>query len=239
MKIKVISLKDSIDRRKDTAFALSNIPFDFFDAEYIKDNKSHFIYSLYDSKKSQQLKGYKLTVAELGCFASHISLWKECLESNENFLVIEDNIAVLGDLSAQLENINSLTTKYGVIKLGNFFHREHIEITKIDDNYTLISNLKGACGTSAYAISPNAAERYLKHVHGFFEPVDDFMDAEWRSKQTIYSYEPWLISRNSSASTIGGRKNKNNRSRFNLITSELYRSYKRLRQKIYNMRKKI
>ncbi|HAS6349083.1 TPA: glycosyl transferase [Vibrio vulnificus] len=238
MKIKVISLKNSIDRRKATVSALSNIPFSFFDAEYIKDNKNHFIYSLYDSKKGQKLKGYKLTIAELGCFASHISVWKECLESNENFLVLEDNFTVLGDLSAQLNNINSLTTKYGIIKLGNFFHREYKEITKIDDNYTLISNLKGACGTSAYAISPNVAERYLQVAPGFFEPVDDFMDTEWRTKKTIYSYEPWLVSRNSSESTIGVRKNKGNRNFTNSITPEIYRAYKQIRNKLYNMTKR-
>ncbi|TOK94512.1 glycosyl transferase, partial [Vibrio parahaemolyticus] len=76
--------------------------------------------------------------------------------------------------------------------------------------YKLIANLKGACGTSAYAITPTTAERYLKQIDGFFEPVDDFMDNEWRTNQTIYSYFPPLVSRSNTASTIGKRKVKSN-----------------------------
>ncbi|MGL0820607.1 glycosyltransferase family 25 protein [Vibrio vulnificus] len=238
MKIKVISLKNSIERRQKTASILSNIPFVFFDAECIKDNKEHFIYSLYNPKKSQILKGYNLTVPELGCFASHIALWRECVACNENFLVLEDNIELLGDLYAQLNNIDSLTRKFGIVKLGNYFHRKYMEITKIDGNYNLVSNLKNGCGTSAYAISPKVAARYLALVPDFFEPVDDFMDTEWRTGITLYSYEPWLVRRNSSTSTIGRRKNKNNRSWLDIITSETYRTYKKTRQRIYNNGKK-
>lgn len=234
MKIFVISLKTSVERHIKVTEALKGVPFSFFDAENIKANPQHSIFSLYDGKKTKRYKGYELTIPELGCFASHISLWKQCLADNEVFLILEDNLALFGDLESQLENIESLTHKYGVVKLGNVFERKFADIEPIDEQYKLISNLKGACGTSAYAITPKAAKNYLDQVDGFFEPVDDFMDNEWRTNQTLYSYHPKLVSRSAAASVIGQRKNKAKLGLVNKLSVEFYRLLKQFKQSRYN-----
>ena len=238
MKIYVINLKESVERREQVSKVLDCINFDFFDAENVKQDPDHFIYELYDQSKTQRYKGYTLTTPELGCWASHISLWRKCVSYNTNFLILEDNIELLGNLKEQLENIDRLTTQYGLVKLGNIFERKHVDIIKIDDNYRLVSYLKGACGTSAYAITPKVAATYLSQIHGFFEPVDDFMDNEWRTKQSIYSYKPQLISRSNTTSTIGQRKVKSNNGLLNKINIELYRLLKQWNQATYNKSKK-
>ncbi len=153
-------------------------------------------------------------------------------------LILEDNIELHGDLHAQLSNIKSLVKQYGLIKLGNIFERQHVKIQSIDSTYTLISNLKGACGTSAYAIAPDVAAQYLAKINGFFEPVDDFMDNEWRTEQTLYSYHPQLVSRSQASSVIGQRKVKGKLSLINKIQVEGYRLFKQLRQKQYNKKHK-
>ncbi|ELB2826660.1 glycosyltransferase family 25 protein, partial [Vibrio parahaemolyticus] len=76
MKIYVINLKESVERREQVRKVLSSVDFEFFDAENIKKDPEHFIYTLYDEKKTRKYKGYTLTIPELGCWASHISLWK-------------------------------------------------------------------------------------------------------------------------------------------------------------------
>lgn len=238
MKIYVINLKESVERREQVRKVLSSVDFEFFDAENIKKDPDHFIYTLYDEKKTRKYKGYTLTVPELGCWASHISLWKKCVSDHTPFLILEDNIELFGELVEQLKNIENLTKKYGLVKLGNIFERKHIEIVKIDEKYRLVSNLKGACGTSAYAITPKVAAAYLSQINGFFEPVDDFMDNEWRTRQTVYSYKPQLVSRSNTTSTIGQRKVKSNNGLLNKINIELYRLFKQLNQVIYNKRKK-
>ena len=238
MKIFVISLKTSVERHIKVAEALKGVCFYFFDAENIKANPQHSIFSLYDGGKTKKYKGYELTTPELGCFASHISLWKQCVADGEVFLILEDNLALFGDLKSQLENIERLTTQYGVVKLGNIFERKFADIAAIDEQYRLISNLKGACGTSAYAITPQAAKNYLNQVDGFFEPVDDFMDNEWRTNQTLYSYHPKLVSRSTTASVIGQRKNKSKLGLFNTLSIELYRLFKQFKQVSYNKKYK-
>ncbi len=238
MKTYVINLKESVERREHMTQVLSSINFEFFEAENIKKDPNHFIYTLYDAQKTRKYKGYQLTVPELGCWASHIALWRHCVKIQEPILILEDNIELLAHLHEQLENIEKLTEQYGLVKLGNIFERKHVDIAKIDGKYKLIANLKGACGTSAYAITPTTAERYLKQIDGFFEPVDDFMDNEWRTNQTIYSYFPPLVSRSNTASTIGKRKVKSNISWINKIYIEWYRVFKQWKQKEYNQRTK-
>lgn len=238
MKIYVINLKESVERREQVRKKLDSVNFEFFDAESIKKDPHHFIYSLYDERKTLKYKGYKLTTPELGCWASHISLWRKCVEDNTPLLILEDNIELFDDLNKQLDNIKKLTDKYGLVKLGNIFERKHVVITVIDTTYSLISNLKGACGTSAYAITPTVAANYLSKTDGFFEPVDDFMDNEWRTKQTVYSYYPQLVSRSDTVSTIGQRKVKLKTDFLNKISIEGYRLFKQWNQKIYNKRYK-
>lgn len=234
MKVFVVSLKRSVDRRERIKKQLNDagIDFTFFDAESI--SPEHWIYTKYNTNNAQRYKGYQLTTPELGCFASHISLWEECKTSNQTILILEDNIEIYGDIYRQLNTIDSLAQDYGVVKLGNIFKRKFKNIRHIDSNYQLISNLKGACGTSAYAISPKTARLYLNNIDDFFEPVDDFMDNEWRTKQTIYSYFPELISRSKIQSTIGKRKVKHSISFFNRVMVELYRIYKQIMQLLYN-----
>ncbi|HAS6173805.1 TPA: glycosyl transferase [Vibrio vulnificus] len=239
MIIYVINLKESITRREDIKNKLSGISFEFFHAEALSDKPNHEIYKLYDSRKTLKYKGYNLTTPELGCWASHFSLWKKCVKDNSPILILEDNIEIFGNLSKQIENIEKLVNKYGLIKLGNIFERNFVDIDRIDDQYRLISNLRGACGTSAYAISPQAANNYLNKINNFFEPIDDFMDNEWRTGQTVYSYYPQLVSRSQTVSTIGQRKVKGNLSLVNKLQIEGYRLFKKWKQKQYNKKNKL
>ena len=238
MKIFVINLKRSVDRREYVSNLLQGIDFEFFEGEDIADNPEHEIYSLYDASKTLKYKGYTLTTPELGCFASQINLWRHCVKINEPVLIFEDNIKLYGDLKAQLNNINSLVSQYGIVKLGNYFETKYTEVAVLDDTYSLVSCAESACGNSAYAITPEVANKYLSILQGFFEPVDDFIDNEWRTGQTLVSYYPNLVARSDTCSTIGIRKIKGKISCLNKVNVEVYRLYRQLRQSFYNIRHK-
>lgn len=239
MKIFVISLKSSDDRRRDVASKLGNIDFEFFDADNLRADPEHFIYSLYGKEKTRKYKGYVLTITELGCFASHISLWRRCVELDEVLLILEDNIDVSDDLPSYLQTIEELTKKYGILKLCNLFKSNYKVYEQIDDKYEVTSSLKKpGLGTQAYAISPRVAKAYLDTVPGFFEPVDNFIESEWRTKQTVYSLRPNLINRAKAVSTIGQRKIKESNSVFSKVLPELYRLFIRIRRAHYNWKYK-
>ncbi|MCQ9618267.1 glycosyltransferase family 25 protein [Paenalcaligenes niemegkensis] len=235
MKVFVISMKNSTDRRLKVEQALANVSFEFFDADNLSDNSEHFIFSLYSPEKTKKYKGYELTVPELGCFASHISLWRKCVELGESILILEDNIEVVSELPEYLDKVHELSDKYGILKIYNLFKSNYKVFEEVEGKYKVVSNLKkSGLGTQAYAISPRVAQIYLNIVPGFFEPVDNFMEHEWRTKQTVYSLIPYLVQRGPVNSTIGKRKLKNGMSAWSKVMPELYRSYITIRRAMYN-----
>ena len=84
MKIFVINMKTSVDRRARIQQELLGFDYEFFVADNLKEEPNHFIYSLYNPNKTKKYKGYQLTVPELGVFASHISLWRKCIELDDS-----------------------------------------------------------------------------------------------------------------------------------------------------------
>lgn len=239
MRVFVVSMRNSTDRRAKVEQELSGVEFEYFYADNLREEPEHFIFSLYDADKTKKYKGYELTIPELGCFASHISLWRKCVELDESILILEDNIEVSNELSTWVDRIHELTDRYGILKICNLFKSDYKVFESIDEKYQVISHLKkSGLGTQAYAISPRVAQKYLDFVPGFFEPVDNFMEHEWRTGQTVYSLTPYLVQRAQVSSTIGKRKNKDGASAFSKILPELYRNYVKIRRAIYNKRYK-
>ena len=239
MRIFVVSLKNSVERRQVIEQKLANVDFQFFDADNLRAEPDHFIFSLYDRSKTKKYKGYELTVAELGCFASHVSLWQKSVELNKSILILEDNIEITEVFFSYLPKLAALVEKYGVLKLCNLFESDYKVVEEVDGQCQVVTYLtKPGLGTQGYAITSSAAQRYLDIVPGFFEPVDNFMEHEWRTKQTIYSLNPNLINRAAVVSTIGKRKVKTSFSPFSKIVPEFYRAYVKIRRAIYNKRYK-
>ncbi|WP_044365138.1 glycosyltransferase family 25 protein, partial [Haemophilus influenzae] len=52
----------------------------FFDAIYGKSNPNHPLFQRYNENKRLNAKGYPLTLGQLGCYASHYSMWEKCVE---------------------------------------------------------------------------------------------------------------------------------------------------------------
>lgn len=212
-----------------------NLDFEFFDAVIVRNGPHPFLAS-YDAAKSRRLKGYELTDPELGCFASHHSLWRKCSELGQPILVLEDNVEIRGDLSSRLPSLENKAKTFGVLKLGGVFEQPHVAVDTLDDEYEIVKNSKGTRGTSAYVISPDRARAWLPLVPGFFEPVDNFMESEWRTRSPVYSIYPWLAARTRTDSVIGDRKKRTKSGIVPKIVPEIYRGYTRARQALYHLK---
>jgi len=209
------------------------IKFEYFDALDVSQGSSS-IFSQYDAIQTKRKKGYVLTNAEIGCLASHRELWKKCVKLAEPILIMEDNIQINDPLQKHLDfaaqHINSL----GLLKFGAIFNHRNIMVQKVDSKRRIVKYVKGACGTSCYMISVATAEQYLKHSQRFFEPVDNFMDSEWVTKQAVYTIYPDVISRSPIESVIGNRKNKSLQGINSKIIAEVYRFRSRFKQYSFN-----
>lgn len=235
MRTFVISLKTSLDRRArvDELMARHRLAFEYFDAIDPRVDR-HAILDFYDAAKCRRLKGYGLTDAELGCFASHYSLWQLCAKADRPMLILEDNFELRGNLGTRLAALEAKVGTYDVLKLGGVFERPRVAVDRLDDEYEIVRHPKGIRGTSAYVISPDRATAWAAQAPGFFEPVDNFTEAEWRTRLPVFSIHPWLVARTKTASVIGARKRRSRTGAAAKLVPELYRGYTRARQWLYH-----
>ncbi|EPJ43283.1 MAG: hypothetical protein OFPII_42820 [Osedax symbiont Rs1] len=237
MKIVVISLKDSKERRVsvEKMFSDIDIAFSFFDAINISSQQANSQVN-YDYKKTLKTKGYKLTNPEIGCFESHRKVWQLCVKLNEPILVFEDNFEVCCRLDPYIQFALNNIDFLGVIKFSSIFTSvKFTELIAINTKTKLVKYNKKSSGTSCYMISPKVAEHFLCMSKKYYLPVDDFMEMEFYTKTPLFSFYPNVINRSSTKSTIGQRKVKQ-RARFqDKIFIEYNRIYCQLLKKVFNI----
>ncbi|MCC4797879.1 glycosyltransferase [Enterovibrio norvegicus] len=224
----VISLKRSAERREKIAkeMAEKNISFTFFDAVDGHQGSPELAVDYDYSKRLWLTSGYMPSKGELGCYASHYALWIKCLEIGEPIVVCEDDITLSYEaahiLSLALENVH----KYGFLRLeavepgSERLPVEHIHngtINLMKDNYG---------GTRAYAISPAAAMRLVKHRWCF--PVDCFIGANFIHGQFSYQMEPLFVQLHGEDGSTVQDSVKNRTPLYRKPSREFYTLYKKV-----------
>lgn len=234
MQVFVISLTRSIERRIRVKEALQrvNISFDFFDAQ--DATQADFLYSnKRNDKRSIRRLGYKLTNAEIACFASHYALWEKCVELGEPVVVLEDSVELHADIQQHFDKLHALVTKYQYFKICSMFEKKSTLIEPLSQSESIIYYADRTCGTQGYVISPYAAQCFINNASHFIEPVDNYMEKPWLHGLPTYNFHPSLVARANIASTIGRtRKVKKKKDLFTKCIIESFRSYEYIQYKI-------
>ncbi|ENM3911942.1 glycosyltransferase family 25 protein [Vibrio cholerae] len=238
MKIFVVSLSSSFERRQRMQRQLDQlqIEFEFFDA--IDGSKPNFLNSdKIDNSITYARKGYHLKNSEVACFASHYELWKRCVALNQPLIILEDNVDISDDFPTLIDALNNEINQFGYIKLAATFPSNFNSITRLTEHYSLGQYRKKTCGTTAYTLSPKAAKQLIQHAEKFIEPVDDYMEKPWRHGVKTYSIAPSLFQRAQIASTISSttvkRKVKQKLPLVTKVQIELYRALESLLRVVY------
>lgn len=234
MKIFVISLERSKERRERVVEALSSkgIRFEFLNA--VDASKPGYQYSeRRDDTLTRNRFGYTLTTGEIACFASHHLAWEKCLELNEPILVLEDNCDFSDQFYALLPKLKQPLETYSHIKLAATRAQAPNFIEQLDDSLAVVNYKRRTCGTMGYLVTPNAAARFIRGANLFIEPVDNYMEKPYKHGVKTYCFYPDLVYRAKIQSTIGSqRKNKSNLPVLRKVYIELFRLYEQIRNKI-------
>ncbi|MDD9196686.1 glycosyltransferase family 25 protein [Aliivibrio sp. S3MY1] len=207
MKVFVISLKRSVDRRERIKKQLddASIEFEFIDA--VDASIPNFTYS---ERRNEALTrkrfGYKLLDSEIACFSSHHIAWERCLLENEAVLILEDNCNISEQLKDYIQKLEFISPKFDFLKLCATKPKTFKNIEPIDDSYKIIRYLKRTCGIMGYIITPKAANAFISKASQFIEPVDDYMEKPYLHGITTYCTYPDLIFRAKIQSTIGTKR---------------------------------
>lgn len=192
MQIYVINLERSLDRRQSmqAQFEKNELEANFYKAV----NGS----TLDEKWKSRTCSdGYNKLMGnpgfsvnnEIACFASHFCLWNLCIEKNENFIILEDDIGIKPDFKARLPTIEKLVNHLGYLRLMALEHKDGF--FSVSDE--LICYKHFPCGTQGYAISPSGAAKLISNAARWTEPVDMYLDKFWIHGLRPYCINPELI----------------------------------------------
>ena len=213
MKIYIINLKRCEDRRMAMQLEVqklsANFKFHIFDAIDSRADEHIFFMKKHFSKITRYLLGRDLTGGEFACFASHYSMWNECIKQNEPIIILEDDITIQPHFE---EGIKSITeNKYEFVKLTstNIDSANKQKTNHLIDKHFILS-FNGLDGTQGYYITPNSAKKFIKHSNKWYKPVDNYMESFWIHNIPTITYTPKLITDNLNCNdtTIENRKTK-------------------------------
>lgn len=209
MKSYCITLRGNDNRQKSTADALKDVQVDFeFFIGVDARVDEHPLLSRIHNKKFSYNMGRAHAIGEVGCYASHYLVWQKCVELDEPILVFEDHVDIdsevfINTLSIAKRHINQC----GFIRLQDSKNKLHYSVGA-SNNQRLVKYLKVPQGTACYAISPRAAQTFIKNSSSFEYPVDVFLRNTWIHRQPMFGVLPSGLQRSKQPSIIGKRKHK-------------------------------
>ncbi|NNC76310.1 MAG: glycosyltransferase family 25 protein [Woeseiaceae bacterium] len=209
MRIFVISLPTQSERRAyiRAQFERMGVEFAFFDAVDARRKQVEY-FRAFDIRRFQLNTGRNPLTTEIGCYASHLMLWRTCMILGEPIIILEDD-ACLDDLFATAMTF----VERRIETLG--FVRLETNPKSLGPTVTLGKSFSAQYCHSypfsamAYAISPSVAQTFVEQSDVFHSPVDKFIKDFWVHGQPLYQLSPHVVRESDlgvATSTIGTRR---------------------------------
>ncbi|REL26296.1 glycosyl transferase family 25 [Thalassotalea euphylliae] len=153
-----------------------------------------------------------LSNGEVGCYLSHRAAWQKIADGDAPYgIVLEDDIAINGNMHLAIDTLDTLHMDWQVIKLSAYQSRTRpiVFSQPIGNGFDLVIHNKPMTGCAASAITKEAAKKLLAQSTKFGRPVDVDIQHFWESNVEVCSLMPYPISQDMSyQSTITQRKGK-------------------------------
>lgn len=241
MRIVVISLPDAADRRRSAAEQLTRLglEFEFLDA-FDGSTRVPAHFTEFDSRAYRLNCQRDPLPGEIGCYASHLSLWKRCAEIGEPMLILEDDFEALPGFAEAISIVETLLMEHDFIRLepfdrpravGKRLRRVGHELGSIG-RFTLYYVSDVPTQLTAYAISPSGAARLAKGSARLIAPADKFVQRTWDHGVPVFALSPAIVQTgpHSSHSTIGDRRSLKSRELGLLLARAAYKGLGELRR---------
>lgn len=162
--IYVISLPQSNNRREYIKRELEGYSYEIIDAVNGK--------ILNDNELPQYIKSGSLRPGQIGCFMSHVNLWKRLNENNQKSpsIVLEDD----AQIAINLEKIKRLPNEFDIIFLGHCAEEERDKIFNAGNGIEMQKSVYPRC-THGYIVSQRGAWKLINLMEGNEHdlPVDE------------------------------------------------------------------
>lgn len=178
MKFFIINLKRSTQRKENLQKVIKDLfhqnphlekelKFHFFEAVDAKNNE-HLAFKEYFNDFGSKLIRGALGESEKACFASHLSLWKKCLELDEPIFILEDDITFNEHFAKFI-----LEFKHCPYEFVRLMSLKNPKTKPIDKHFE--PSFRSVSGTQGYYLKPSVTLKLLCKAKFTFA-IDDFID---------------------------------------------------------------
>jgi glycosyl transferase family 25 len=197
MKTFVINLKEATERREHMARQLDDLGlnYEFFDACRSAEGYQPY-FTGYDPDVYMLISRRTALPGEIGCYASHLSLWQRCIEIDEPIVILEDDSFLEPSLPNAVTTAEKIIDTCGFIRLEankqsrQFFKPSRYQRIGSLDNYQISYLSRIAVCATGYVISPAAAKNLVENSTTLLGPVDKYIQRTWHHKQPLYLLSP-------------------------------------------------
>lgn len=152
----------------------------------------------YSEEKAIADFGKPLTLGELGCSLSHLSIYKKMIDEEiEVAIILEDDIDLTKDFKKVISSIDNLPQNWELVLLGYhshlgtekeslFSYRYRKKLIENYESVRLVDNFFGAYG---YLINIKGAKKLFNQE--ITKPIDHFVDRE--KYINIYAIRPRIV----------------------------------------------
>ncbi len=219
MKIFVISLTSSHARRDSAAVQLRrfSLEFEFFPAISGKSALEN-CFDGYDEERFLRNTGRTACAGEIGCYASHLAVWRRCIEMDEPVVIMEDDFRLLEEFPESLRQLGRNIDRYGYIRLQTESRaRKHRE--KKCGKFVLWRYTKVPHGAMCYGISPSVAAAFVEQSNILTAPIDVQVKKFWDHGQPMYGLTPYVVTESDLSwnTSIKGRQKQKKPLRMQLL----------------------
>jgi glycosyl transferase, family 25 len=163
----------------------------------------------YDTHAQQVAYFRPLTAGECGCYASHLVICEQLLNSDAPWaLVLEDDVEPESHFDSVLDSVSSLPGEWDIIKLIGRRKDVVINTKRIQPGLELVQFRKMPNLASAYLLSREGARKLLASRVPFVRPIDVDMRWWWDNDLRVFGLQPYCLrlSSTSDISSIGDRR---------------------------------
>lgn len=156
---------------------------------------------------------------EIGCYASHLALWRKCVALNRPIVILEDDFQLATAFPDVIRRIQPMMDTFGFIRLESLRKRQR-RLKRLRPASRKVFHLGGFFNVHylsspplcalAYAINPEAALSLIEASVTLAAPVDKFLQQTWVHRTPLYGVSPAVVttSQHASLSMIGDRSRK-------------------------------
>ena len=194
MKIFVISLPDAVERRERVARQLGELglAFEFFDAMRGEQVIAERYFEHCGEEEWLLNTGHPMSLGEVGCFASHRSMWQKCIELDEPLMIMEDDFQLLPGFAGAVGKVAENISDCGFIRLQTETRARKQRVAVLGD-YTLWRYTKVPHSCMCNSMTPEVARNLVEQTRAIYEPVDVFIKKFWVHGQPIYGLTPYSV----------------------------------------------